>query len=110
MAPAGERLAATIADATFHDASIPTVANVDGAAHTAASDWPGLLERQLTSPVRWIACVESLLAAGADTFVEVGPGQVLTGTIKRIDKSTTRHSVMTPEELDAVVDALQAPA
>lgn len=109
MAPAGERLAAAIADATFRDASVPTVANVDGAVHTAAGEWPGLLERQLTSPVRWIACVESLLAAGADTFVEVGPGQVLTGTIKRIDKSTARHSVMTPDELDTVVEALQAP-
>ena len=106
MAPASERLAAAIADATFHDAAVPVAANVDGAVHDQASEWPALLERQLTSPVRWTGCVESLLAAGATTFVEVGPGAVLAGTIKRIDKDAARHSVMTPDQLDAVVDAL----
>jgi len=108
MAPAGERLAAAIADAAFADAAVPVVANVDGSVHTAAGEWPSLLERQLTSPVRWIACVESLLRAGADTFFEVGPGQVLTGTIKRMAKDSTRHSVMTPDELDAAATALGA--
>jgi [acyl-carrier-protein] S-malonyltransferase len=108
MAPAGERLAAAIADATFADAAVPVVANVDAAFHAAGREWPSLLERQLTSPVRWIGCVEALRAEGADTFVEVGPGQVLTGTVKRIDKDTTRHSVMSPAELDAAVAALQA--
>ena len=106
MAPAGERLAAAIDDATFGDAAVPVAANVDGAIHTAGPDWPALLERQLTSPVRWTACVQSLLGAGASTFVEVGPGAVLTGTIKRIDKDAARHSVMAPDQLDAVVDAL----
>jgi len=108
MAPAAERLNAAIAEATFADAAIPVVANVDGAVHTAAGEWPSLLERQLTSPVRWIACAESLVAAGADTFVEVGPGQVLTGTLKRIARDAIRHSVMTPDELDAVVASLGA--
>lgn len=106
MAPAGERLAAAIADATFHDASIPVAANVDGTVHRSAADWPALLERQLTSPVRWTGCVQSLIGAGASTFVEVGPGAVLTGTIKRIDADRARHSVMTPEQLDTVVDAV----
>ena len=80
------------------------------AIHQQASEWPALLERQLTSPVRWTGCVEALLAAGATTFVEVGPGAVLTGTIKRIDKDSARHSVMTPDQLDAVVTALGADA
>lgn len=106
MAPAGERLAAAIAEASFSDATIPVVANVDGTVHTPAGEWPGLLERQLTSPVRWIACAEALVQAGTDTFVEVGPGQVLTGTLKRIAKDAARHSVMTPDELDAVVASL----
>ena len=108
MAPAGERLRAAIADATFADARTPVAANVDGTVHRSAADWPGLLDRQLTSPVRWTACVQSLLDEGASTFVEVGPGAVLTGTIKRIDKEAVRHSVMTPDELDAVVGALGA--
>lgn len=110
MAPAGERLGAAIAEATFHDAGIPVVANVDGGVHTAAGDWPALLERQLTSPVRWTGCVQALLAEGATTFVEAGPGTVLTGTVKRIDKTTTRHSVMTPDQVDDLVSTLEATA
>ena len=110
MAPAAERLAAALADATFADATVPVAANVDGAVHTTAADWPGLLERQLTSPVRWIGCAESLVAAGADAFVEVGPGQVLSGTLKRIAPGAARHSAMAPAEVDAVAQAVQASA
>ena len=106
MAPAGEALGAAIAAADFRDAAVPVVANVDATVHTAAADWPGLLKRQLTSPVRWAASVSTLLAEGATSFVEVGPGAVLTGTIKRIERSTDRHSAMTPDQVDAVVTSL----
>ena len=106
MAPAGERLAAAIAGAEFHDASIPVVANVDAEVHRSGAEWPDLLDRQLVNPVRWSASVETLTGLGADTFVEVGPGAVLTGTVKRIARDTGRHSAMTPAEVDQVVDAL----
>lgn len=106
MAPAGDALAAAIADTEFHDAEVPVVANVDASVHTTAADWPGLLERQLTSPVRWAASVTTLVDEGASTFVEVGPGAVLTGTVKRIERSADRHSAMTPEQVDAVVAAI----
>lgn len=110
MAPAGEALAAAIAETIFHDASVPVVANVDATVHTSAADWPGLLERQLTSPVRWATSVTTLLGEGAKTFVEAGPGAVLTGTIKRIERSTDRHSAMTPDEVEAVAGALGSDA
>lgn len=106
MAPAGEALATAIAGTTFRDATVPVVANVDASVHTAAADWPKLLEQQLTSPVRWAASVRTLVQAGATTFVEVGPGAVLTGTIKRIERSADRHSAMSPDEVDEVVVAL----
>jgi [acyl-carrier-protein] S-malonyltransferase len=106
MAPAGDALGAAIADTTFDDARVPVVANVDAAVHTGAGDWPGLLERQLTSPVRWADSVRTLVDEGATTFVEVGPGAVLTGTIKRIERSTDRHSAMTPDEVDGVAAAV----
>ncbi len=108
MAPAGDALADAIAASTFHDATVPVVANVDASIHTAATDWPGLLGRQLTSPVRWAASVQTLLDEGATAFVEVGPGAVLTGTIKRIDRSAERHSAMTPGEVRAVAAAVRA--
>jgi [acyl-carrier-protein] S-malonyltransferase len=106
MAPAGERLADAISTTTFHDATVPVVANVDATVHQDGADWPDLLRRQLVSPVQWSRSVETLVGLGADTFVEVGPGAVLTGTVKRIAKETQRHSVMTPEQLDAVAEAI----
>lgn len=108
MAPAGDRLSLAIAGASFHDAAVPVVANVDGEVHRSGADWPDLLNRQLVSPVRWSAGVETLVADGADTFVEVGPGAVLTGTIKRIARDCARHAAMTPADVDAVTDALGA--
>jgi [acyl-carrier-protein] S-malonyltransferase len=110
MAPAGERLSLAIAEATFHDAAIPVVANVDAQVHRPGEDWPDLLNRQLVHPVRWTASVETLIGLGADTFVEVGPGAVLTGTIKRIARDVDRHSAMTPEQVDAVAAAVRAGA
>ena len=107
MAPAGERLAAAVAATTFGDAAMPVVANVDAAVHVSAADWPDLLDRQLVSPVRWAQSVETLVGLGATTFVEVGPGAVLTGTVKRIAREAERHSVMTPEQVDAVADSLR---
>lgn len=106
MAPAGDALGEAIAATSFTDAAIPVVANVDATVHTAADEWPDLLRRQLVSPVRWAASVETLVGLGADTFVESGPGTVLVGTIKRIAKDAARHSAMTPDEVAAVADAV----
>lgn len=108
MAPAAERLAAAIAATTWADAAVPVVANVDAAVHTSAADWPDLLNRQLTSPVRWTQSVETLVALGTTTVVEAGPGAVLVGTVKRIAGAVGRHSAMTPAEIDAVAAALGA--
>lgn len=106
MAPAADDLQAAIDTTTFADSTVPVVANVDATAHNAAADWPGLLHAQLTNPVRWAASVTTLVAAGADTFVEVGPGAVLTGTVKRIERSAARHNVASPDDAAAAADAL----
>ena len=62
---------------------------------------PGLLVDQLTAPVRFTQAVQALVADGVDTFVEIGPGGVLAGLIRRIDRSVTAISIGTPDELDA---------
>lgn len=108
MAPAGEALGEAIAATTFHDAHVPVVANVDARVHTQSEEWPELLERQLVSPVRWADSVIKLLDVDIHVFVETGPGTVLTGTIKRLAKDATRHSAMTPVDVDAVATALGA--
>jgi [acyl-carrier-protein] S-malonyltransferase len=79
---AGE-LAKAIAQAEFSESLIPVVANVTAWPGTRY-EWPFLLEKQTYSPVRWVESVEYMVAEGVTTFVEIGPGRVLSGLVKRI--------------------------
>jgi [acyl-carrier-protein] S-malonyltransferase len=84
------------------------VANVDGRAHESAEEWPKLLSAQLCSPVRWRHTLETLLAAGTQTFVELGPGGVLTGLARRVlpTADAVAVSVSTPDDLDRLIDVI----
>ncbi|MBI4497900.1 MAG: ACP S-malonyltransferase [Chloroflexi bacterium] len=84
MRPASEGLAKAVAGETFRPAEVPVVANVTGLPLTAAAALKDELVQQLTSPVRWQRSVEYMLEAGVTSFVEIGPGRVLTGLIRRI--------------------------
>jgi [acyl-carrier-protein] S-malonyltransferase len=66
------------------------------------ADIRGALQQQLYMPVRWTQCVQALVAGGATRIVEAGPGKVLAGLIKRIDKSVEARAIGTPAEMDAV--------
>ena len=103
MRSAVPELSAALNEARFTDATVPVVANVDAAPHVAASDWPDLLREQVTSPVRWRESVPALAAQGADQVVELGASPVLTGMIKRIDRTLDRRVVTTPAELEEVM-------
>jgi [acyl-carrier-protein] S-malonyltransferase len=72
-----------LADAAIADPAVPLVANVSAAPLTSATDVRPELVAQITSPVRWVASVRTMVAHGVDTFVEIGPGAVLSGLIKR---------------------------
>ena len=86
MSPARERMAPLLADAPFAEASIPVVTNVDAAPETSAARLREALVRQIDSPVRWVASVQRLAASGVDRALEIGPGNVLAGLVKRIEK------------------------
>lgn len=86
MKPAGERLAKAIANSTINAPKFPLVSNVDAQPHTDPADFPGLLTRQLTSPVQWEASLRYLQSQGVEQFYEIGTGRVLAGTLKRIDR------------------------
>jgi [acyl-carrier-protein] S-malonyltransferase len=108
MAPAVERLARELEGVPVRDPVIPVVRNVDaGVTRTAAEVKPFLL-RQVASPVRWTDCVRRLAAEGATAFVEVGPGRVLTGLLKRILDGARGYAVEDPAGLDRVLAALAA--
>ncbi|MCI6160158.1 MAG: ACP S-malonyltransferase [Prevotella sp.] len=84
MQPAKDELQAAIEKTSFAAPKCPVYQNVDGKAHTEAADIKQNLIAQLTSPVRWTQCVQNMVAAGADSFTECGPGKALQGMISRI--------------------------
>ena len=85
---------------------VPVVDNVDARPNADASRVAGLLEAQVLGAVRWRESVEAMVAAGVTTVIEVGPGKVLSGLIRRIDKRVRTLQVSDPESLDATVAAL----
>jgi [acyl-carrier-protein] S-malonyltransferase len=87
MAPARERLRPLLEAAGFSDASVPIVTNVDARPETRGSALRDALARQVDAPVQWVASVRALAAEGVDRGLEVGPGNVLAGLVRRIDKA-----------------------
>lgn len=86
MQPAVERLTAVLADVPLRKPRVPVISNVDAAPHDDPQEIRQLLIRQVVSPVRWEDSMRRLLATGCDRFYEVGPGRVLRGLLKRIDR------------------------
>lgn len=84
MAPAVEPFRALVGEAGLRNAPVPLVANDRAEPISDAATIAGELVYQLTHPVRWVHCVERMAADGVQTFIEIGPGRVLTGLIKRI--------------------------
>jgi [acyl-carrier-protein] S-malonyltransferase len=101
MASAQARLDAALAAAPFADGVTPVVTNVDAAPHRAAADWPGLLSAQLCSPVRWREGILGLQDLGVTRIIELGPGGVLSGMVKRTAPDIERLSLATPEDVAA---------
>lgn len=93
MQPAKDELQAAIEKTTFNAPECPVYQNVDAKAHTDAAEIKANLIAQLTSSVRWTASVQNMIAAGADEFVECGPGKALRGMIGRIDKTVNAHGI-----------------
>lgn len=108
MKPAEDRLAPELKALNAKDPRIPVIANVDAEPKRTATDAIDALIRQVSSPVRWEDVVKRLVADGAKTFVELGPGNVLAGLIKKIDRSVTVMSVESAEGLNAALTQLSA--
>jgi [acyl-carrier-protein] S-malonyltransferase len=108
MSPAREALRSAIAAAQIRDTDVPVVANVDGLAHDVGREWSSLLSAQLSSPVRWKHGLLTLADAGVTEFIELGPGGVLTGMAKRTVPDARTISVVTPDDLDKLLEWLDA--
>ncbi len=104
MQPAGERLAEAIADIPIKEPATPVVQNVHAQAETDPARIRELLVQQIYSPVQWTRCVKQMQSMGATTLVECGPGKVLSGLTRRIDKSLSSAAL---EEPDALIECIQ---
>lgn len=107
MEPAAEQLRQVLDGLQMKDAEIPVVANVTGKPVTNSAEIKNLLIEQLYSPVMWEDSIQQMVALGVDTFIEIGPGKVLTGLIKKIDKTVKTYSVSDEATALAVIDALK---
>jgi len=105
MKPAEDRLAPELRALAAHDPACPVVANVDALPKTTAADSIEALVKQVSSPVRWEDVVRRLVADGATTFVELGPGTVLAGLIRKIERTATVVSVELPGDV-AMLESL----
>ncbi|MFM2184044.1 MAG: ACP S-malonyltransferase [Ilumatobacteraceae bacterium] len=108
MAAARDRLRTAIAAASPRDTEVPVVSNVDALAHDSGDEWTSLLSAQLVSPVRWKHCLLTLAELGVTGFAELGPGGVLTGMAKRTVEGARTISVSTPDELDKLIEWVDA--
>jgi [acyl-carrier-protein] S-malonyltransferase len=99
LAPAVDAFRGELDRTPFRDARIPVVANVDARPHVTAGDWPELLARQLTAPVRWRETVLALERLGVEEVTELAASPVLGGLVKRTTRRLRRRTLTTPDDM-----------
>lgn len=102
MEPVEQQLSQIMSTLSWCDAKVPIAMNVSGRIYTSAEDIQAALLQQTTSPVQWVSCIETLLDAGCDTFVEIGAGRVLSGLVRQIadDLPVNTFSADTPQKIE----------
>ncbi len=107
LKPAGEKLSLEIDRVNLKDMNIPVVANVNGEYIYEKEQVKDLLVRQVSSPVMWEKSVRNMISDGVDTFVEIGPGKVLSGFLRRIDKSLNTYNIENMDTFEKTLNALK---
>lgn len=106
MQPAADGLAAVLAETSFTTPAIPVIANINAQPHEGGERTRDWLRRQVTEPVLWQRCIEGIIEAGADRFFEVGPGRVLTGLMRKINRKVSAVNVSTVDSMNAALVTL----
>lgn len=105
LSEAGKELGQVLAQVEISPLKIPYVTNVTAQYVTDSSQTKALLEKQISSSVRWQQSVEAMIADGVDTFVEIGPGKTLAGFVKKISKDVQIYNIQTTDDLETVISA-----
>ncbi len=106
MKPAAERFAAFLQEVPFAEPSIPVISNVTGKPHENPESIRQLMVRQITDSVQWVESIAYLQGQGVGRYIECGPGRVLSGLIKRIDKQAALLNIQDPSSLKSTVETL----
>jgi len=109
MQPAQDFLANDLVALTFNDPDFPVIANFDASPKTTGADSRAALISQVTGAVQWLGCIRKLIDAGARTFIEVGPGKVLTGLMRQIDRAQIAQNVEDEASLQKEMNSLATP-
>jgi len=102
MQPAAKKFSAELEKVNIAPPHFPIISNVDARPTTDPNQIRTNLTHQITSPVQWVDTITAMASAGVNHFIELGPGKILSGLIRRIDKSLKATSIQTPKELDAL--------
>jgi [acyl-carrier-protein] S-malonyltransferase len=108
MQPAQDRLAQDLRTLKFVDSQIPVVTNVDAKVISSGDEARDALIRQVTGAVQWVRSIHTLIEQGVGKFVEVGPGKVLTGLLRQVDRSKTGMNVENQESLEKTLQAVNS--
>ena len=106
MAPATQGLAEALESVSLRLPERPVIHNVDGQPASSVEELKSKLLDQVALPVQWTRCVQTMIASGADRFVECGAGKVLSGLLKRIDRTKPTHNIDASDGFAAALDAL----
>ena len=105
MASAAAKLKETVDAVPFSEPRMTVFSNVSGQPHAGVDAIRKAMVEQVTSSVQWVACVQGMKALGVTAYVECGPGKVLTGLVRRIDKEAAIHNISDLPTLEGVVSA-----
>lgn len=107
MEPASQKLDEILQNHSIVDAKIPVISNVTAEPVTDAEQIKDLLIKQLYSPVRWEDSIKTMIDLGVDTFIEIGPGKVLTGLVRKIDRKVKTYNIFDEDSLNKTVELLR---
>lgn len=107
MKPAAEKFQSVLNEMSIKDAKVPVISNVTANPMTAASEIKEKLIEQLYSPVLWEDSVRKMIELGVDTFIEMGPGKVLTGLVKKVERSVKTFAVSDEDSFKAVIEVMK---
>ena len=104
MRPAGETLAGLIQASAFTDPEVTVISSVDGTPYADAEDMRARMQAQVYSPVRWVNVINHMQASGVDSIIECGPGKVLAGLVRRIDRSVSAACIDSADALQTAMN------